>query len=206
MLNHLRPALVLTAFFVVVTGLAFPLAVTGVAQVVFPHQANGSLVRDAKGNPVGSELIGQPFSGPGTFHPRPSAAGTGYDAANSSGTNLGPTSEKLISGVPDDPATEADETYPGVKQLATNYRRENGLPPDVVLPADAVTRSASGLDPHVSVRNAELQAERVAKARGLRKETVLGLIREARQPALFGVFGESRVNVLELNRALERVR
>jgi K+-transporting ATPase ATPase C chain len=206
MLKHLRPALILTSFFILVTGLAFPLAITGIAQAAFPHQANGSLLRDASGTVVGSELVGQPFTSPRTFHPRPSAAGAGYDAANSSGTNLGPTSAKLIEGIPDDPATEADESYPGVKQLAANYRRENGLRPDVVLPADAVTRSASGLDPHVSVRNAELQAERVAKARGLRKESVLRLIREVQEPALFGVFGDSRVNVLELNRSLDRVR
>lgn len=198
----IRSALVLTLFFVLLAGLAFPMLVTGGAQALFPHQANGSLVV-ANGNVVGSEIIGQSFAKPEFFHPRPSAAGSGYDASNSSGTNLGPTSDKLINGIADDPATkDADESYAGVKQLAEAYRTENGLAADTVLPADAVTRSASGLDPHISVRNAELQAGRVAKARNLDVEKVRSLIRTHTDGAFLGIFGEPAVNVLALNRSL----
>ncbi|CAN5600120.1 K(+)-transporting ATPase subunit C [soil metagenome] len=201
-MKQIRPALVLTLFFLIVTGFAFPALVTGAGQALFPHQANGSLIVQ-DGKVVGSEIIGQSFAKPEFFHPRPSAAGSGYDASNSSGTNLGPTSDKLINGVTDDPATkDVDESYAGVKQLAEAYRAENGLSADIILPADAVTRSASGLDPHISVRNAELQATRVAKARSLDPDRVKALIREHTEGALFGVFGEPAVNVLALNRAL----
>lgn len=192
-----RPAFVLTLFFVLFTGLAFPALVTGVAQAAFPRQANGSLIRDARGGVIGSSLIGQPFASPGCFHPRPSAAGAGYDAVNSGGTNLGPLSEKLINGLP-------DGSFSGVRQLAEAYRKENGIAPGIVLPTDAVTRSASGLDPHISVRNAMLQADRVATARKVPVERVRGLIREHTDPAFLGVFGDPGVNVLELNLALGR--
>ncbi len=197
----LRPALVLNLFFLIVTGLAFPAAVTGIAQPVFPHQANGSLIVQ-NGKVVGSDLIGQGFAKPEYFHSRPSAAGNGYDAANSSGTNLGPTSDKLINGVAADPKTKTD-AFDGIKQLAVNYRKENGLPPDAILPADAVTRSASGLDPHISPRNAELQAPRVARARKLDVDKVKSLIAENTDKAFAGVFGDPGVNVLHLNRALD---
>lgn len=203
MLKLLRPAFGLVLILTVLTGVLFPLAVTALAQAAFPHQANGSLVRQGD-RILGSELIGQSFSGPAYFHPRPSAAGSGYDGGNSSGTNLGPVSDKLINGVADDPTTpDADESYAGVKQLAEVYRRLNGVPSDTLLPVDAVTRSASGLDPHISVRNAELQAPRVAKARGIAEEQVLEKVRKMTAAPFLGIFGEPSVNVLLLNLALD---
>ena len=202
-MNQLRAAIALNLFFVLVCGLAFPAAVTGIAQVVFPHQANGSLVTQGD-KIVGSDLIGQNFAKPEYFHPRPSAAGNGYDAANSSGTNLGPTSDKLVDGVHDPKNPSGD--FDGVKDLAAKYRAENGLTADAMLPADAVERSASGLDPHISPRNAELQAARVAKARGLGVDKVKALIGESTEGRFVGVFGEPAVNVLRLNRALDATR
>jgi potassium-transporting ATPase KdpC subunit len=206
-MKHLRPAIVLTAFFVVLTGLAFPGVIWAIGQTVFPSQANGSLVRDSHGNLVGSALIGQAFEKPEYFHPRPSAAGAGYDAANSSGTNLGPTSDKLVNGIDDDPATaDVDETYLGFQDLAKAYREENGLAADTVIPADAATRSGSGLDPDISVANAELQVARVAKARGLAEDRVRQVVRRHEQGRLLGVLGEPRVNVLALNLALDQLK
>ena len=205
MVSNIRPAILLVVVFVLLTGLLFPLAVLAVGQTLFPHQANGSLVRQ-NGKVVGSELIGQSFAGPGWFHPRPSAAGAGYDAGNSSGTNLGPLSSKLVNGIEDDPSTEADESYQGVKQLAEQYRKMNGLAQDATLPSDAVTRSASGLDPHISVANAMLQAPRVARERGVPLESVLAQVRAATARPFLGVFGEPAVNVLELNRSLDQER
>lgn len=203
----IRPAIMLVLAFVVVTGFIFPAVIWGIGQAVFPHQANGSLIKDAKGNVVGSELIGQNFAKPEYFHPRPSAAGSGYDANNSSGTNLGPTSDKLINGIADDPATkDTDETYLGIKQLAEQYRKENGLAADALLPADAVTRSGSGLDPHISPENAILQANRVAQARGMNVEDVKKLIEENTEGRFAGIYGDPRVNVLKLNLALDGVR
>jgi K+-transporting ATPase ATPase C chain len=188
----------------------YPLAVYGLGQALFPWKANGSLI-DKDGRPatpenaVGSKLLGQPFTSPGYFHLRPSAAGSGYDAANSSGTNLGPISDKLLNGVADDPSTkDVDESFAGVKQLVQSYREENGLAPDVLVPADAVTRSASGLDPHVSVRNAQLQVARVAKERGLSGDRVRALIEENTDKRDWGIFGEEGVNVTMLNIALDR--
>lgn len=206
-MKHLRPALVLTVFFVVLTGLIFPAVVWGIGQLAFPSQAGGSLVRDAQGNVVGSALIGQAFAKPEYFHARPSAAGSGYDAANSSGTNLGPTSDKLVHGIKDDPSTkEVDETYLGFGDLARLYREENGLAPDTLIPADAATRSGSGLDPDISPANAELQLARVAKARGLDPARVRQVLAEKTIPRALGFFGEPRVNVLALNLALEGLR
>lgn len=206
-MKHLRPAILLTAFFVVLTGLLFPGVIWAIGQTVFPSQANGSLIRDAQGNVVGSSLIGQNFTKPEYFHPRPSAAGAGYDAANSSGTNLGPTSDKLIHGIKDDPATkDVDESYPGFGDLARAYRKENGLAPDALIPADAATRSGSGLDPEISAGNAELQVVRVARARHLPEERVRRLVVEHEQGRLLGLLGEPRVNVLLLNLALERLK
>lgn len=205
--KQLRPALVLTAFFVVLTGLAFPALVWIIGRVAFPDRASGSLITDARGHVVGSRLIGQSFTKPEYFHPRPSAAGAGYDAANSSGTNLGPTSDKLINGVADDPATQGvDETYQGYRDLAAQYRRENGLLVDALVPADAATRSASGLDPDISPANAELQVARVAKARGLTTERVQRFVRSATSERWLGLVGEPRVNVLELNLALDATK
>jgi K+-transporting ATPase ATPase C chain len=203
-MKHLRPALLLTVFFVVLTGLAFPGVIWAVGQTVFPYQAGGSLIRDGHGNVLGSALIGQSFTQPKYFHPRPSAAGAGYDAANSSGTNLGPTSDKLVNGVKDDPATkDIDESFAGFRDLAKAYREENGLAPDALVPADAATRSASGLDPDISAGNAELQVARVAKARNLSPEQVRQVLTQNESGRLLGLFGEPRVNVLLLNLALD---
>lgn len=203
-MKHLRPAIVLTVFFVVVTGLCFPVVVWAIGRVAFPRQAAGSFVTDAHGKVVGSALLGQNFTKPEYFHPRPSAAGAGYDAANSSGTNLGPTSHKLVKGIKDDPATkDVDETYLGFGDLAKAYREENGLAADAVIPADAATRSASGLDPEISPANAELQIARVAKARNISADRVRALVSENTSGRSLGVLGEPRVNVLLLNLALD---
>lgn len=186
-MNVFRPAIALTFVFVVLTGLLFPVIVWGLGQALFPHQANGSLIKDAKGNVVGSELIGQNFTDPKYFHPRPSAGN--YDAANSGGTNLGPTSDKLIKNINDQ---------------AQSYRTYNGLSPDAKLPADAVTSSASGLDPDISVANAQLQAVRVAKVRGIDLAQVEKLIKDNTEHRLLGIYGEPRVNVLKINLALDK--
>lgn len=204
-MKTLRTAIALLLVFVVLTGFVFPIAVWGIGQTIFPHQANGSLIKDPSGKVIGSELIGQNFTDPKYFHPRPSAAGSGYDAANSGGTNLGPTSDKLINGIKDDPTTEADETYHGIKDLAKNYRETNGIPPDAKLPADAVTRSASGLDPDISIANALLQAPRVAKARGLPTNTILALVKAQIKPRSLAIFGEPTVNVLRLNLEMNKI-
>jgi len=206
-MKYLRPAIVLTAFFVVLTGLAFPLVLWGIGQVVFPDQAGGSLVRDASGDVVGSSLIGQAFTRPEYFHPRPSAAGAGYDAASSGGTNLGPTSGKLVNGIADDPATrEVDETYLGFGDLAKAYREENGLAADAVIPADAATRSASGLDPDISPASALVQIPRVARARRLNEGKVREVVAAHQTGPFLGISGEPRVNVLLVNLALDRLR
>jgi K+-transporting ATPase ATPase C chain len=166
----------------------YPLIVWGIAQGIFPHQANGSLmVRE--GTVVGSELIAQNFADAKYFHPRPSSAGeTGYDAASSGGSNLGPLSKKLIGSV---------------KDRVEAYRSENNLPSGTPVPADAVTASASGLDPHISVRNALLQTPRVAQARGTSEEAVKRKMRDYTEGPGLGVFREQRVNVLKLNLALD---
>ena len=204
MLKQLRPAIMSVLVLTVLTGLIFPFVITGIAQAVFPHQAKGSLVTQ-NGKVIGSELIGQNFTAPGYFHPRPSAAGSGYDGANSSGTNLGPTSSKLIKGIEDDPKTkDTDESFAGIPQQAKAYREENNLPASTRLPADAVTRSASGLDPHISPANADLQAARVAKQRGLGMDAVKQLIAQNTEGRQFGVLGEARINVFALNRALDK--
>ena len=206
-MKQLRPALALTVFFVVLTGLAFPGVVWAIGRLAFPTQAGGSLLRDASGRVVGSALLGQAFTRPEYFHPRPSAAGSGYDAANSSGTNLGPTSDKLVHGIKDDPATkDVDETFLGFGDLARSYREENGLDADVLVPADAATRSASGLDPDISPANALLQVARVARARAVDPARVADLVATHTTGRTFGVLGEPRVNVLALNLALDAVR
>jgi potassium-transporting ATPase KdpC subunit len=186
------------------TGVVFPLAVAALAWLLMPHQAGGSLVvRDEV--VVGSQLIGQDFTGPGYFHPRPSAAARGYDASASSGTNLGPGNPKLRFGTPDDPATPGvDESFAGVLELAAAYRTQNGLGPDAAVPADAVTRSGSGLDPDISPANAALQVARVARARGLSEQSMRRLLAEHTRGRQFGILGEPRVAVLPLNLALDR--
>lgn len=166
----------------------YPLVVFGIGQVAFNHKANGSLLVDKQGVVRGSELLSQNFTGERYVHSRPSSAGQGYDAANSSGSNLGPTSQKLNEAI---------------QERVAAYRKENGLKADEPVPADAVTASGSGLDPHISLRNAELQAARVAKARAMDVEKVRGLIRVNTDAANLGILGEPGVNVLKLNLALD---
>ena len=185
MLNHIRPAVVMIALFTGVLGVAYPFAVTGVAQAAFHDQADGSLVRDKAGQVVGSALVGQAFAQPGYLHPRPSAAGDGYDASASSGSNLGPLNPDLIARV---------------KADADALRAGTGA---TVIPADAVTTSASGLDPHISPAYAELQIARIASARGVGEAQVRKVIEQHVEGRTFGVLGQPRVNVLLTNMALD---
>ena len=186
--EHLRPALRVLVVLTVLTGVVFPLALAAVARPLFPHQTAGSLIVRGE-TVVGSELIGQGFAGLGYFHPRPSAAGTGYDAASSGGTNLGPNTPKL-----------GDEA----RELAAAFRRRNGLAADAPLPVDAVTRSGSGLDPHVSPANADLQVARVARERSLPVDQVRRLVADHTRGRQLGFLGDPRVAVLPLNDALDR--
>lgn len=190
MRRQLLPALVAFLAFTALTGLAYPLAITGAAQLAFPGRADGSLI-DHDGRVVGSRLIGQSFSGPRYFHPRPSAAGEGYDATASAPSNLGPTNPELLEAV---------------RRRIAAYRRENQLGADERVPVDALTASASGLDPHISVENARLQGPRVASARGLSLRDVLALVDEHTEGRSLGFLGEPGVNVLELNLALDARR
>jgi K+-transporting ATPase ATPase C chain len=183
-----RAAIISMVFFTVLCGLAYPLLMTGIAQGVFPRQANGSII-ERDGEAVGSSLVGQNFSGPEYFHPRPSAAGAdGYDGGASSGSNLGPSSQALVDRV--------------TESLAT-IREENDLPDDAPIPVDAVTASGSGLDPHISPAYAELQVPRVARERGMTEDDVRELVQKNTDGALLWVAGEPRVNVLRLNLALD---
>jgi potassium-transporting ATPase KdpC subunit len=186
LIAQLRISLTATLLLAVLLCGIYPLVVWLLAQGLFPANANGSLVM-GNGKILGSSLISQKFTGPKYFHPRPSAAGHGYDATSSGGSNLGPLSKKLV------------ET---VRQRVDEYRSENNLPRDVPVPADAVTASASGLDPHISVKNALIQAPRVAKARGLSEDLVLKQIKLHTEGRDLGIVGEPRVNVLMLNLAL----
>ncbi len=207
MLKELAVSIRITVIFLVIVCGAYPLIVWGITQAVFSHQANGSLVRGANGQVIGSSLLAQGFARPEYFQPRPSAAGSGYDSTSSSGTNLGPTSDKLINGVhkPNQANGQPDPSdFDGVKDLAAEYRTENGLAADALVPVDAVTRSASGLDPDISVENARLQADRVAKARGVGREGIIKLLNENTTRPSLGMFGPSRVNVLALNLALDK--
>jgi K+-transporting ATPase ATPase C chain len=185
--RQLVPAVVAFLAFTLLTGVAYPLALTGVAQVAFPGRADGSLIR-REGQTVGSRLIGRQFSSPRYFHPRPSAAGDGYDAMASSASNLGPTNEGLLAEV---------------ERRVAAYRAENGLAPGDEVPADAVTASGSGLDPHISPANARAQAARVARERGLAVQVVLALVEEHTEGRSLGFLGEPGVNVLELNLSLD---
>jgi len=191
MIRLLRTSILMTIALVVLTGLIYPLAMAGLAQAAFHDQANGSLITNAKGQVVGSRLIGQLFTTPRYFHGRASAAGAGYDASSSGGTNLGPTSTKLLT------TTVA---------LADSIRKEDGLPVNYPLPSDAVSTSASGLDPDISPAYAALQVARVAKARGLSEATVRALVQKDTSGRTLGVLGAPRVNVLELNLALDQIK
>lgn len=189
-LTELRSAITATVVLALVCCGLYPLVVYGIAQVAFPHKANGSLIVTKDGTVRGSELLGQNFTEAKYFHPRPSAAGNGYDAANSSGSNLGPTSQKLNDAI---------------KDRIAAYRAENSLKATDAIPADAVTASGSGLDPHISLRNAELQASRIAKARNLSADKMRELIKQNTNAPDLGVLGEPGVNVMKLNLALDNL-
>ena len=207
MLKQLATSVVITFVLLLIVSGVYPFLVYAVSQVAFKHQADGSLVTNAQGQVVGSSLLAQGFAKPQYFQPRPSAAGNGYDPTASGGTNLGPTSDKLINGVhkPNLPGGKPDPSdFDGVKDLAAEYRVTNGLAPNARVPVDAVTRSASGLDPDISVMNADLQAPRVAKARGLSTDQVMQIVRDNTQGRQLGFLGEPRVNVLDINLALDR--
>jgi K+-transporting ATPase ATPase C chain len=186
-MKQLMIAIKATLLLTVLTGLLYPLAVTGLAQILFPHQANGSL-KVVNGKTVGSELIGQRFTKTEYFHGRPSAAGNGYDGLNSGGSNYGPTNQKLSDRVSDD-----------VKK----FRAENPTYTGPI-PADLLTASGSGLDPHISPASADVQVARVAAARGMSAESVRQLVAAHTEGRQYGLFGEPRVNVLELNLALDQ--
>jgi K+-transporting ATPase ATPase C chain len=240
MIKELGPGFRLTLIFTVVLGLLYPAVMTGVSELIFPKQANGSLVT-VGGKVVGSSLIGQPFAKPEYFHPRPSAAGNGYDATQSGGSNLGPTSAKLLHGTTktDDKKNEVVD-FDGISLRIVHYCVDNDIPyessvpldqfkdshgdlddvklikafnddktplrftPKAPIPQDAVTASASGLDPHISPANAETQSARVAKARGVSADQVKQLIPQFTDRADLGFLGEPRVNVLMLNIALDQ--
>ena len=187
----LRTSILMTIALVVLTGVIYPLVMVGLAQAAFHDQANGSLITNAKGQIAGSRLIGQSFTKPQYFHGRASAAGAGYDATSSGGTNLGPTSTKLLT------TTVA---------LADSIRKEDGLPANYLLPSDAGSTSASGLDPDISPAYADLQVARVARARGLSEATVRDLVYKYTAGRTLGLLGAPRVNVLELNLALDQTK
>jgi potassium-transporting ATPase KdpC subunit len=186
--SEIRGAVFATLILAIVCCGLYPLVVFGISQMLFHDKANGSLIVDQDGTVRGSKLLAQGFTADKYFHPRPSAAGNGYDAASSGGSNLGPTSQKLNDAI---------------KDRIGAYRKENGLSENDSIPADAVTASGSGLDPHISLRNAELQTPRVAKARGLSEEKIRELVQQNTDGRNLGVLGDPGVNVLELNLALD---
>jgi potassium-transporting ATPase KdpC subunit len=189
--SEIRGTIVSTLVLAIVCCGFYPLVVVGISQALFRDKANGGLILDKDGALLGSKLLAQGFTSEKYFHPRPSAAGTGYDAASSGGSNLGPTSQKLNDAI---------------KDRVDAYRKENGLNADESVPADAVTASGSGLDPHISLRNAELQTPRVARTRGLSEEKLRDLIQQHTDGRDLGVLGEPGVNVLTLNLALDQLR
>jgi K+-transporting ATPase ATPase C chain len=186
--SEIRGAVFATLILAIVCCGLYPLVVFGISQALFRDKANGSLIVDQNGTVRGSKLLAQGFTADKYFHPRPSAAGNGYDAASSGGSNLGPTSQKLNDAI---------------KDRVGAYRKENGLSENDSVPADAVTASGSGLDPHISLRNAELQTPRVARARGLSEEKIRDLVQQNTDGRDLGVLGDPGVNVLELNLALD---
>ena len=188
--SEIRGAVFATLILAIVCCALYPLVVFGISQALFHDKANGSLILDTDGTVRGSRLLAQGFTADKYFHPRPSAAGTGYDAASSGGSNLGPTSQKLNDAI---------------KDRVDAYRRENGLTVEESVPADAVTASGSGLDPHISLRNAELQLPRVAKARAMTEEKLRELIKQNTDARDLGLLGDPGVNVLRLNRAFDSV-
>jgi potassium-transporting ATPase KdpC subunit len=240
MLKELKPAFLMMVAMTVLTGLLYPAVITGISQVMFKDQANGSLITK-DGQVIGSRLIGQNFTKDEYFHPRPSSAGSGYDPTATAGSNLGPTSAKLINGTTktDDKTKQEVVDFDGIKDRVVRYCVENDLPYEssvpldtfrdgkgnlddvkltkafgdqkaplmfacrTAIPADAVTASASGIDPHISPRNAEIQAARVAKARGVSADQVQALVAQHTEGRTWGVLGEPRVNVLELNLDLD---
>jgi K+-transporting ATPase ATPase C chain len=187
--SEIRGAVMSTLVLAVICCGVYPLIVFGVSQALFHDKANGSLIVDQTGTVRGSKLLAQAFTAEKYFHPRPSAAGNGYDAANSGGSNLGPTSQKLNDAI---------------KDRIDAYRKENGLGGNEPVPADAVTASGSGLDPHISLHNAELQTARVAKARGLNEDKIRQLVQQNTDGRDLGILGEPGVNVLQLNLALDQ--
>jgi K+-transporting ATPase ATPase C chain len=240
MWKEILPGLRIKIFMTVLLGVIYPLAMTGISQLIFPKQANGSLIT-AGGKVIGSEIIGQSFTKPEYFHPRPSAAGSGYDATASGGSNLGPTSAKLIHGTTkmDDKKNEVVD-YDGINLRIVHYCVENDIPyetsmpldrfkgadgnlddvrlikafnddkapliftPKASIPADAVTASGSGLDPHISPDNAQIQAARVAQARGISVDQANQIVARFTEGPDLGLLGEPRVNVLKLNLALDQ--
>jgi len=187
LLKHIYPAVALTIVLTVLVGIIYPFVMTGLSELLFKEKARGSLI-EREGRVIGSRLIGQPFKGLGYFHSRPSAAGSGYDATASGGTNLGPTSKQLFE----------EQVRGRSKQLRT----EN---PNIEIPIDLITSSGSGLDPHISPAAAEFQIPRIAHERRMSEEEVRQLVRKRTEGRQFGVLGETRINVLELNLALDEV-
>jgi len=184
--KHIYPAIALTIVLTVLVGIVYPFVVTGLSELLFKEKARGSLI-EREGEVIGSRLIGQPFKGSGYFHSRPSAAGSGYDAAASGGTNLGPTSKQLLEGQ--------------VRERSKQLRTEN---PNAEIPVDLITSSGSGLEPHISPAAAEFQIPRVARERRMSEDEVRRLVRKYTEGRQFGILGEPRVSVLELNLALDK--
>lgn len=187
-LKEIKTSAIVTLVLLVICCGIYPLAVYGAGQLLFPKQANGSLILDADGKPIASTLLGQTFSADKYFAPRPSSAGQGYDSTSSSGSNLGATSQTL---------------HDNVKQRVSDYRKANNLPDSQLVPADAVTASGSGLDPHISIKNALLQLPRVAKARGMSEDDLKKLVDQYTDGRDFGILGEPGVNIIKLNLALD---
>jgi K+-transporting ATPase ATPase C chain len=187
-LKEIKTSAIITLILLVICCGAYPLVIYGVGQLAFPRQANGSLVVDGDGKPIASTLLAQDFTADKYFNPRPSAAGTGYDSTSSSGSNLGATSQAL---------------HDAVKQRVADYRKANGLPDSQLVPGDAVTASGSGLDPHISIKNALLQLPRVAKARAMSADALQKLVDQYTDGRDFGILGEPGVNIVKLNLALD---